>query len=111
MKTYIKKRFLAWDENGETAIALVEPDGNWFMVAINCCRDGDMGYKGEDGVWSRGWWGDGIRNGEAENIRPATISETRLYLSHYSPEESLEYEGQSVVAIILGEESYVIFEQ
>lgn len=109
-KTFIKKRFLSWDEAGEVATALVEPDGDWFTAAINCMRDGSMGERGEDGVYDRLWWGDGIKNGPARNIRPATLTEVKKWLAHTSPGDT-EYDGNGCPYIVIfGEESYVLYE-
>ena len=62
------------------AIALCDPSG-YFMQAINCMRDGDMGKKDENGVYDRIWYGDYIDcyGNERETLRPATAKEVELY--------------------------------
>lgn len=46
--------YVAWEEAGETALACIEENG-WFVFALNCMRDGDMGDKNEDGIYTRSW--------------------------------------------------------
>ncbi len=79
-----------WEKNPEThqyeqktirAIALCDRHG-YFVVAINCMRDGDMGEQGEDGVFERYWGGDYIYEDEYATLRPATGPEVALYLKH-----------------------------
>ena len=79
MKKKYSGRFYAWNEDGETAIAF-SMNGRWFNEAINCCRDGDMGKKDEDGVYERHWFGDDIYGIGVENVRYATPSEVELYI-------------------------------
>ena len=118
METLYRKTFYSWDEEGTIfdvakkghplkkertrAVALCE--GTWFFQAINTLRDGDMGKKGEDGVYERIWWGDDIGNSTAENVRPANRSEVELFLKHCSLDEEAREEGRVVVAIIYGED-------
>lgn len=82
---YIAYSFFSWEESGETAIALGYKytsgiDYWWFDIAINCMRDGDMGEKGEDGVYDRVWYTDSIEDGK--HLRPSTKGEVELWLSH-----------------------------
>ena len=67
------------------AIALCEQNG-YFYEAINCMRDGSMGEKDDNGVYSRHWYADTINcNGdEYASLRYATNEEIELYLSHVS---------------------------
>ena len=111
MKSYQRWDFLAWREGGETAIALVHDD--WFVEAINCPRDGDMGEKDEDGVLSRHWYGDSTIYCSANVVpRYATINETRLWLKKCNIEAILnEYGPFKDFMIVVGEESYVLFEE
>lgn len=88
--------YLSWLEEGSVrdehsgcyvrdrvrAIALCDVDG-WFDVGINCLRDGDMGSKGDDGVYERLWYGDAISAGlGVSGLRCATMEEVKLYNSH-----------------------------
>ncbi len=45
-------RFMSWQNNiiDTTVTATALCDDDWFMAAINCMRDGDMGVQGEDVV-------------------------------------------------------------
>lgn len=87
------KVFKAWEESGETAIALCE--GNWFLQAINCMRDGDMGEKGDDGIYSRIWAGDELWGENFSTLRNASEEEVNLWLKHCS----LENEGGMCIEI------------
>lgn len=84
-------RFLSWPDMGPdnkmvTATALAQKiDGEYYFdVGINACRDGDMGKKGEDGVYERLWVGDWVNDGKVdkENVRPSTAHEAYLWLKH-----------------------------
>ena len=99
MKELVVETFMSWENessvwNKETnkyesetvrAIALCDPTG-YFMQAINCMRDGDMGEKDENGVYGRIWYGDYIDcyGNEHETLRPATPAEVELY-KQYCP--------------------------
>ena len=74
-------RFLSWSKNngGETATALCNSNG-WFLQAINCMRDGDMGHVGEDGVYDRIWWTDSVDSWDEP--RAATVDEVAKWESH-----------------------------
>lgn len=114
MEKFYKKTFLSWDEKGTVvsrvgeksvlvedatrAIALC--DGTWFYRAINTLRDGDMGEKDENGVYERTWYGDDIFNADVDNVRPATISEVKLYLKYCKLEDEANDDGREVVAIV-----------
>lgn len=101
--------FLAWTENGETAIALCDSylNGNMFFVeAINCCRDGDMGEKDEKGVYQRHWYGDYIENGQPEKIRYATKEEVELYLEYCNPSMNPECDRFEYVGVALFGQKY-----
>lgn len=83
--------FMSWDnefEKGLRAIALCDSTG-YFVAAINCVRDGDMGKKDKNGVYERIWYGDYIENDRNENLRPATIDEVNLYMSYIPVEEAI----------------------
>jgi len=110
VKIITKMRFVSWDEEGETATALVGPDGEFFYAAINCKRDGDMGEKGPDGVWDRVWWGDSIHCAEVSNVRPATVREARLWLRHCGRPACTSSETAVPVTVVFGDEPFVIFE-
>ena len=78
-KVIQRGHFVAWekDNDGVTAIAYMSGNG-WFNVAINCCRDGDMGEKDCWGVYNRKWWTDMVW---IENEpREARLDEALLYL-------------------------------
>lgn len=114
MENLHKKTFLSWDEKGTVvsrvgeksvlvedatrAIALC--DGTWFYRAINTLRDGDMGEKDENGVYERTWYADDIFNADVDNVRPATISEVKLYLKYFKLEDEANDDGREVVAIV-----------
>ena len=114
MKSYQRWDFLAWKddlawrEGAGPSIALVR--GDWFVEAINCPRDGDMGEMDEDGVWSRHWYGDSVSSLSADVPRYATIYETRLWLKkcNINPKD---YGPFKDFIIVVGEESYVLFEE
>ena len=89
-------RFMSWEEEsyGVTATALCNDD--WFMAAINCMRDGDMGHQGPDGVYERIWWGDCLF--PDDKPRPSTIKEVTLFRDHvdlrgYWQDEKLQFVG------------------
>jgi len=124
MEKLYKKTFYSWIEEGSVfakqgdkhvlvkdrvrTIALC--DGTWFNAAINALRDGDMGEKDENGVYSRIWWADDMFNAEIEDLRPATIDEVNLYLKYYNPEVEAKDEGREIVSIIYGrDQTDVIF--
>ena len=67
------------------AIALCDQTG-YFVQAINCMRDGDMGEKDENGVYQRIWYGDYIDcyGNERATLRPATPEEVELYKQYCS---------------------------
>lgn len=72
--------FVAWKNNIEpetTAIAYMTEDA-WFVRAINCVRDGDMGAIDKDGVYERQWGYDGVWI--EDEPRLATDTEVGLYL-------------------------------
>lgn len=114
MEKFYKKTFLSWDEEGTVyskagnkyvpikdatrAIALC--DGTWFYQAINALRDGQMGEKDGNGVYERIWAGDDIFNSDVDNVRPATISEVKLYLKYCKLEDEADFDGREVVAIV-----------
>lgn len=75
-----KGNFVAWQDSIEketTAIAYMSENG-WFNVAINALRDGDMGKKDADGVYSRHWGGDEVYIDDKPRL--ATEGEIFLYL-------------------------------
>ena len=74
-----KGNYVAWTNETEpetTAIAYMIEDG-FFDTAINCIRDGDMGEKDADGVYSRHWASDAVWMDD--NPRLATEEEIKLY--------------------------------
>lgn len=83
-------RFMSWQnaiiDTTVTATALCDDD--WFMAAINCMRDGDMGEQGPDGVYERIWYGDSLW--KDEKPRPATIKEVALFRDHVRLEDYWE---------------------
>lgn len=106
---YERLTFMSWDnpdlKEGKTirAIALCGWDsGDWFTVAINAVRDGQMGEKDENGVYERKWWGDAIWNdSDATNIRRASIAEVNLYLRYVTLEEAADITpGDEIIALI-----------
>lgn len=114
MEKFYKKTFLSWDERGtvyskagnkhvlveDTTRAIALCDGTWFYRAINTLRDGDMGEKDENGVYERTWYGDDIFNADVDNVRPATISEVKLYLKYCKLEDEANDDGREVVALV-----------
>lgn len=76
-------RFMSWRNKcvdpTVTATALCDDD-DWFMAAINCTRDGDMGELGPDGVYERIWVGDSLW--PEEKARPSTIKEVARFRDH-----------------------------
>jgi hypothetical protein len=111
---------MSWDneENYRTgktvrAVALCDRTDSqgFFYAAINCMRDGSMGEKGEDGVYSRIWWGDYIENGDVQNLRYATIEEVELYLKHCPLENEEKDLGEKIVCIIYDNERTVAIVQ
>ncbi len=89
MKELHLLHFMSWDEvedfkTGKNirAVALCDEQG-YFHAAINAMRDGDMGEKDDDGVYSRIWWGDYINNSDVKNVRFANQQEVALFLKHY----------------------------
>ena len=115
MNKYAKHTFMSWTETGHVwdkasqsykpettrAIGLCHPIGGstWFEVAINTLRDGDMGTKDENGVYSRKWWGDNIYNADVKDVRPASIAEVGLYLKYCDLDKEIYAEN---VAEFLG---------
>lgn len=106
---YERLTFMSWDnpdlKEGKTirAIALCGGDsGDWFTVAINAVRDGQMGEKDENGVYERKWWGDAIWNdSDATNIRRASIYEVNLYLQYVTLEDAAEIGPEDeIIALI-----------
>ena len=100
---------MSWDnpdlKDGKTirAIALCGWDsGDWFTVAINAVRDGQMGEKDENGVYERTWWSDAIMNdSDATNVRPASIGEVNLYLKYVTLEVAADITpGDEIIALI-----------
>ena len=111
MEKLIRRDFVSWEQpfgGGVRAVALT--DGIWFMEAMNCCRDGDMGEMGDDGVYSRTWGSDGLNiyGAEEYDYRPASPSEVDLYLKHCSIDW---YGNEEVVAIVRGTSSYVLYKE
>ena len=111
MEKLIRRDFVSWEQpfgGGVRAVALT--DGNWFMEAMNCCRDGDMGEMGDDGVYSRTWATDDLNvyGAEEYDYRPASPSEVDLYLKHCSIDW---YGNEEVVAIVRGTSSYVLYKK
>ena len=75
-----------WGKETIRAIALCDAY-KWFDAAINCLRDGDMGEKDENGVYSRIWWADEAGSCcDDSDLRPATPDEVALY-RQYCPWE------------------------
>lgn len=72
-----KGNFVAWQNYETTAIAYMVENA-WFQEAINCMRDGDMGEKDADGVYSRHWGGDEVWIDDEPRL--ATEIEIFLYL-------------------------------
>jgi hypothetical protein len=64
------------DHRWPRAVAAVDEKG-WFSVAMNCMRDGDMGFQDRDGVYERFWWADEAGDIDLHN---ATLEEADLYL-------------------------------
>lgn len=79
-KQFVTGRFYAWHDphKPETSVCF-SFDGDWFLSAINCMRDGDMGAKGPDGVYERIWATDSI---DTKDKRYATPEEVKLYIKH-----------------------------
>ena len=89
MKIYNRWDFLAWEEAGETALALVNRRG-WFHMAFNCMRDGDMGHKDADGIYEIGWATDWLP--PRAKTRPMTEPEVDIYIRHLKTGLGLEWE-------------------
>ena len=111
MEKLIRRDFVSWEQpfgGGVRAVALT--DGHWFMEAMNCCRDGDMGNMGDDGVYSRTWATDDLNvyGAEEYDYRPASPSEVDLYLKHCGIDWD---ENEEVVAIVRGTSSYVLYKK
>ena len=109
MKKLKKWVFKAWRDcfSEKTSIALCY--GRWFEMALNCCRDGDMGSLDEEGYYERLWATDEIYS-DAEFVRNATEWEVEAYLkrvgiAYFEPGET------EVAAIVIDpDESYVLIE-
>lgn len=110
IRNYRRLDFKAWQNDGdpeaETALALVGHNG-WFDVALNCMRDGDMGTKGEDGIYSRAWYGDAVWDEEAKTLRAMTEAEVDLYLAHVELYEEWK-ECTTEIIVVRGRENYVL---
>ena len=118
MKRFDVWTFMSWENEGSVwnketkrydsdkvrAIALCYPNG-YFIGAINCLRDGDMGEKDENGVYDRVWWADYIDcyGNERETLRPANSEEVELYKKYCSVEGTLADTWQYVFAEITDE--------
>lgn len=104
MKSATVLTFMSWYNryNGENvrAVALCDSTG-FFYSAINCMRDGSMGEKGEDGVYSRIWWNDYIQSDEV-GLRPANAEEIKLYLAHCPLESQMEWDDLQARVICQG---------
>ena len=96
--------FLAWEESGETAFALVDRFG-WFDWALNCMRDGDMGERGDDGIYTRYWASDELPY--KAKTRPMTEYEVDRYLKHLRAMPGAEPKG---IFIRSREGSYILTE-
>ena len=102
------------DHRWPRAVAAVD-EGNWFGVAINCMRDGQMGMQDEDGVYERLWGSD-----EAGNIdlRNATPEEADLYLKKVEMRDVLicamdsgECKRGTISVLRLNGVTYIIYPQ
>ena len=107
MKTYEIMDFLAWEENGETAFALVDRFG-WFDCALNCCRDGDMGTKDANGIWSRQWATDWLPDNAKP--RPMTNDEVEIYLLYTRDSHTLSSPESNGILMKGRDYSYMLFE-
>ena len=87
-------------DKGTRAIALCD-ETNYFVGAINCVRDSQMGDKDENGVYSRQWWADSVWKEEEASLRAATKDEVELYLKYIDLEEAVDFsDGKQSVKII-----------
>ena len=77
-------------EKGTWAIALCD-ETNYFVEAINCVRDSQMGDKDKNGVYSRHWIADSVWQDELSSLRPATQEEVELYFSYVTKEEAIDF--------------------
>jgi hypothetical protein len=80
-KIIIAARFYAWRESERIAICF-SFDGEWFPLAINCSRDGDMGDEDENGIYARAWASDWIHPDEGTKVRYATKGEADIFMEH-----------------------------
>ena len=95
--------FKSWEnscEKGTWAIALCD-NNDYFVEAINCVRDSQMGDKNKDGVYMRHWIADYIWPDEMESLRPATDAEQELYLNHVVLKEAADF-GAGIKKVELG---------
>lgn len=114
-------RFISWQETDFldnnfphkkiTATALAQKYDNgsyyWFERAINTMRDGDMGKKGEDGVYERSWAADSVSSNY--DIRPSTAEEVILWMKHCGVPEST-YPNSTLLELHVEDgNSYAIF--
>ena len=87
MKQFMQKyeilRFATWEEYGERAYALIDQH-TLFDTAINCCRDGSMGEKDDNGIYERHWYGDYADSADSfkDTVRPMDSSEIDMYLDY-----------------------------
>lgn len=98
------------DERWPRAIAAVS-ETDWFGMAINCIRDGDMGKRDEDGVYERFWASDQASNIDLRNATPA---EADLYLKKVPMREILgctSYEKGPISVVRLDGVTYIIYPQ
>lgn len=108
-----KYLFKSWKDDRDDkrwAIACVEEGSTWFNVAVNACRDGDMGGLREDGTYDRLWATDDICNSRdgLETMRPATRSEVLVYLKRTGSQGWGDFEGKSQVLLIDSIEPYIL---
>lgn len=84
-------QFISWTDtgsNGETATATAlakKVNGRYhFDTTINVCQNGDLGKKGEEGVYERIWHTDWANDREVnkQNVRPSTAHEAYLWIRH-----------------------------
>lgn len=108
IRTYERFDFVAWQESGETALALID-DCYWFNMALNCYRDGDMGEKTTDGIYERAWATDYIDEPDRATVRPMTPDEVAIYRRNVDISREYFCEGHDVV-YVLGRESFVLIE-
>ena len=93
-----KGNFVAWKSYDVTAIAYMSGT-SWFDMAINCCRDGNMGEMDADGVYSRQWSTDEVWIDDEPRI--ATRDEVLLYLRKVNLKYAgLEEEGKMMPALV-----------